>query len=38
VSAPGLSEGMTVVTTGSYGLPDDTRIRITETTKTEAAR
>jgi membrane fusion protein (multidrug efflux system) len=28
VSAPGLRAGMTVVTEGAYGLPDDSRIRI----------
>ncbi len=36
VSAAGLSEGMTVVKVGAYGLPDDTRVRITENTETEA--
>jgi len=39
VEGEGLSEGMTVVTTGAYGLPKETKVRVldlqTEKTKTE---
>lgn len=38
VSADGLSEGMTVVKVGAYGLADGTRIRVIENTETEAGQ
>lgn len=38
VSGGGLSEGMTVVAVGAYGLSDGTRIRVAENTETEAGK
>ncbi len=38
VSGPGLAEGTTVVTLGSYALPKETRIRVLATPATEAAK
>lgn len=38
VSGEGLEKGMTVVTVGSYALPDGTRLRIRETPVKEAAQ
>ena len=38
VASDRLSEGMMVVKVGAYGLPDNTRIRITETAETEAGK
>ncbi len=38
VASDSLSEGMTVVKVGAYGLPDNTRIRITGTAETEAGK
>lgn len=38
VTADGLSEGMTVVKVGAYGLADETRVRVSENTETEAGQ
>ena len=38
VASEGLSEGMTVVEVGAYGLPDNTRIWIVETAETETGK
>jgi len=38
VKADGLSEGMTVVKVGAYGLADGTRVRVMENTETEAGQ
>ena len=38
VASGSLSEGMTVVKAGAYGLPDNTRIRTAETAETEAGK
>ena len=38
VASPGLGEGTTIVTVGSYALPDETRIRIQQTPPKEEAK